>query len=419
MITRIEALNYRCLRYLSRPLGPFHVLVGPNASGKTTFLDVVAFLKDVVSENLDAALSNRTTNPQDLLFQRLGDTFELAVEVQIPDHLRGLTANTVMDTARYEVAIGFDETQRRFEFKAEKFLLKKAGASKPVPPSLFPCLPNAPDSLLTPKGRRNNKVVVNKVQGGNDNFYSETYPRSGKGWAPSFKLGPQKSALGNLPEDTTLFPVATWFREYLIVGVQRFVLNSSKMRLPSPPTRVTGFFQDGSNLPWVVARLRKDHAERHRNWIAHLQTALPDLADITTTERPEDKHCYMIYKYASGLHVPSWLVSDGTLRLTALTLPAYMSGHRGIYLIEEPENGIHPKAVATAYDSLSSMYEAQVLLATHSPVVLNEARMEHVLCFAKNDDGSTDIVLGSEHPTLRQWQGDADLGTLLASGVLG
>lgn len=98
---------------------------------------------------------------------------------------------------------------------------------------------------------------------------------------------------------------------------------------------------------------------------------------------------------------------------------AYMSGHQGIYLIEEPENGIHPKAVATAYDSLSSMYEAQVLLATHSPVVLNEARMEHVLCFAKNDDGSTDIVLSSEHPTLRQWQGDADLGTLLASGVLG
>ena len=124
MITRIEALNYRCLRYVSRTLGTFHVLVGPNASGKTTFLDVVGFLKDVVSENLEAALSNRTTNPQDLLFQRLGDKFELAVEVQIPDHLGRLTANPAMNTARYEVAIGFDETQLQFEFKAEKFLLK-------------------------------------------------------------------------------------------------------------------------------------------------------------------------------------------------------------------------------------------------------------------------------------------------------
>ncbi len=30
----IEALNFRCLRYVSQPLGPFHVLAGPNASGK-------------------------------------------------------------------------------------------------------------------------------------------------------------------------------------------------------------------------------------------------------------------------------------------------------------------------------------------------------------------------------------------------
>ena len=51
MITLVDgALNYRCLRYVSRPLQPFHVLVGPNASGKTTFLDVVGFLQDLLSE---------------------------------------------------------------------------------------------------------------------------------------------------------------------------------------------------------------------------------------------------------------------------------------------------------------------------------------------------------------------------------
>jgi predicted ATPase len=92
---------------------------------------------------------------------------------------------------------------------------------------------------------------------------------------------------------------------------------------------------------------------------------------------------------------------------------------RTVLCIEEPENGIHPRAVATVYDSLSSVYEAQVLLATHSPVVLNAANTDDVLCFAKDDNGATDIVLGSEHPMLRQWQGEAPLGTLLASGVLG
>ena len=53
MITLIEALNYRCLKYVQRPLNPFHVLVGPNASGKTTFLDVIGFLRDLVSKGLD------------------------------------------------------------------------------------------------------------------------------------------------------------------------------------------------------------------------------------------------------------------------------------------------------------------------------------------------------------------------------
>ena len=35
MISLVEALNYRCLRYVSSPLGPFHVLVGPNAAWRT------------------------------------------------------------------------------------------------------------------------------------------------------------------------------------------------------------------------------------------------------------------------------------------------------------------------------------------------------------------------------------------------
>jgi hypothetical protein len=45
--------------------------------------------------------------------------------------------------------------------------------------------------------------------------------------------------------------------------------------------------------------------------------------------------------------------------------------------------------------------------------------MNDVLCFAKDDKGATDIVLGSEHPKLQDWHGEANLGTLLASGVLG
>jgi predicted ATPase len=102
-----------------------------------------------------------------------------------------------------------------------------------------------------------------------------------------------------------------------------------------------------------------------------------------------------------------------------LTLPAYLSEFKGVYLIEEPENGIHPRPVETMFQSLSSVYDAQILLATHSPVILSIVKAEDVLCFAKTDEGATDIVIGSRHPALREWRGETNLGVLFAGGVLG
>ena len=165
MITFIEALNFRCLRYVSKPLDSFHVLVGPNASGKSTFLDVVAFLREVVSDGLEDALSNRASNPEELLFRRQGEAFELAIEARIRDDIRCQTAREELDTARYEVAIGFDETQRSFEFKSETFRLKKAGFVESRQRPLFPMSSTPPQSVQTPKGQSQERLVISKVPG--------------------------------------------------------------------------------------------------------------------------------------------------------------------------------------------------------------------------------------------------------------
>ena len=119
------------------------------------------------------------------------------------------------------------------------------------------------------------------------------------------------------------------------------------------------------------------------------------------------------------------MASDGTLRLLALTLLAYLQDFQGVYLIEEPENGVHPLAIETMFQSLSSVYDAQILVATHSPIVLGEARPEQILCFQRQqpDDehtpGYTVIVSGDEHPALKEWRRDVSLGSLFAAGVLG
>jgi len=419
MIRLIEALNYRSLRYVRQPLGPFHVLVGPNASGKTTFLDVISFLGRLVSDGPEAAIGERTRNFEDLLFRRNGTWFELAIEAAIPDDLREKFGQR-FDNIRYEVRIGIDETTHEVGIQAEKAWLKPWTDSAHVERSLFPCEPSPPSQIVTEKKPRNWQAILSKTRDdGNDKFYVEVKDSKNKGrWFPAIRLGPQKSALASLPVDLDLFPVSAWMKELFATGVQNFMLNSVAIRQASPAGRGKGFRPDGSNLPWVIAELEK-HKDRYADWISHLRTALPDLQGIRTIERPDDKHRYLMLRYQGGLEVPSWVASDGTLRLLAITLPAYLPDFKGVYLIEEPENGIHPGAVETAFQSLSSVYDAQIFLVSHSPVILSLTDTDKVLCFKKTPGGATDIVLGSEHPMLRGWQGETNLGSLFASGVLG
>ena len=61
---------------------------------------------------------------------------------------------------------------------------------------------------------------------------------------------------------------------------------------------------------------------------------------------------------------------------------------------------MHPAALETIYQSLSSLYDAQVLIASQSPLLLGMAEPEQLLCFTQEPDG-TRIIRGSEHPALR------------------
>jgi hypothetical protein len=300
----------------------------------------------------------------------------------------------------------------------ERFiLLESAQPSSHREFDLFP-ESRVPPSDIWSSQRTGKRNIISKVLGGNDNYNSEVTEEGGKGWIPSFKFGPYKSALANLPADESRFPVSVWFRELLGMGVQKLVLNSQLIRQANPPGQRVGFRPDGSNLAWVVEELKRGEPKRFSDWLEHVQSALPDLKEIRTVERPEDKHRYLVLRYQSVGDVPSWMASDGTLRLLALTLLAYLPSFRGVYLIEEPENGVHPRAIETMFESLRSVYEAQVLVATHSPVILSMVDPESVLCFAKTPEGATDIVRGNEHPRLRDWQCETDLGSLYAAGVL-
>lgn len=420
MFTRIQTSSFRCLKSVDQTLGPFRALVGPNASGKTTFLDVIGFLGDLARNRGEVleSVQARSANFEKLLWMGMGRFFQLAAEAEIPAAVKELMAEDKQrfTRVRYEVQIGAEASTNEIGLDHETlWLMEPETAKKVVQPDFFPVPQTDTHPIFSlSRSQKGRNAALTKAPGGNDNFYPEGRPS----YTPSFKLGRGKSALANLPADTESFPVSTWFRGLLEKGVQSFVLNSQVIQKPSPPGLRQRFETDGSNLPWVIAELRKDE-KRFRAWLAHVQTALEDIKDIDTFERPEDKHRYLIIEYTNGARVPSWLASDGTLRLLTLTIPAYLPDLEGTFLIEEPENGIHPRAIETVLQSLSSIYRSQVLVATHSPVALNMLEPCDVLCFAKDAAGATDIVSGDRHPALRDWKkGEPDLGVLFAMGIL-
>jgi predicted ATPase len=418
VIRSIEARHYRSLLSVRQEIDPFQILVGPNGSGKSTFLDGVQIIGDLLNRGLVGAMGTRSASFLDLVWMRQErESIELAVELEIPEEKRRYLTAKGLERARYEIAIGLSATGE-LAILGENFWLRPGptGQSKSVQRQRFPDAPPPAGSLVFPEGERPParwKRVVAKRRSFHI-FRSET-----TGWASSFSLSSQKPALANLPEDEERFPVATWAKRTLMDGVQTLVLNSEAMRRPAPPGSPIDFQPDGSNLPWAIEELRTRDEASFRRWIQHVQTALPDIETIETVEREEDRHRYLRIVYRTGLKAPSWTVSDGTLRLLALTLVGYLEGSGRIYLIEEPENGIHPQAVETVFQSLSSTYGDQILCATHSPVLLAMAEPEQVLCFARTPEGATDVVRGTEHPNLKDWKRSTDLGTLFATGILG
>lgn len=397
MLTCIEALNYRCLRYVARRLQPFQVLIGPNASGKSSFLDVVALLGDYARDGLDNALLQNFQNPtaratrvEQLIFNQSAPGFELAIELKVPKNLA-----SIYKYARYEV--GFIKQDNGELARAGENLWlhnDSEGESTTKQRLLFPQEISPPKTLFKVSGKKKTpkdwrQVVSKNPLSGNDYFRAE----SGN-WNIQFRVGARKSSLGGLPQDQNRFPISMWVRDMLREGIHILALNSIAMRKPCSPSESHTFKLDGSNLPIVVQDLQQKHPEVFQDWVAHIQTVLPDVETILVQSRPEDKYLYLAIKYKFGVApVPAWLLSDGTLRMLALTLLAYMPS-QGVYLIEEPENGIHPKAIEAVFHSLSSVYDSQILLANHSQLILNLATKEQILCFAKTSSGAIDIVSG-------------------------
>lgn len=409
MIRSVQTENFRMLPANAVDLGPFHVLVGQNATGKSTFLSALQFVADILSKGVTAAVRAMAPSFYDLCFNP-SEPVALAIEVAVGNGVNG----TDEALLRYEIQLGITDELRILHERL--FLLPPETLRRPMQQSLFSKHPARP--TIHTKAQPEWRTVVSKTQEGKDHFEAERTE-----WSIHFRLGTDRAALGGLPEDPERFPLAIAARNYLRDGVRMLELDSHKLRLASPPGESTRLALDGSNLPHVVRELEQRDRVLFEQWVEHLATGVGGLTSVHVRERPEDKHLVLEAEFA-GQHlapVPSWLLSDGTLRLMALTLVSFAASgeSRELYMVEEPENGLHPLAIETVFKALSlPPSHVQVLCATHSPVLLAQVGLEQALVFRRLPDGRAAIRRGNEITELKDWVGRKNLTDLFATGVL-
>jgi predicted ATPase len=380
-------------------------LIGPNASGKSTFLDSLAFIRDALETDVERAVRKRASSLRELAWSGQAERgFEIALRIALPDDLRSDSYHYI----RYEVGVGLGDDGAIAVAGENLWLVSTSHASSDEPESSSVVRPGG---LRTPAGYRS--IIRSGAGRSGAHFRSEKTD-----WNFILRFSPQRLALSGIPEDQERFPIALWFRQAMLSSIQLLQLNSVLMRRPCPSDAPRTFQADGSNLP-VMVKLLQTHPTRFNWWVSHLQTVLPDLEKVEIAERPEDRAFYLTLTYRNGISVPAWLLSDGTLRLLALTLLAYLPSQNQVFIVEEPENGIHPRAIEAVFQALRSVYDGQVFLATHSPLVLALAKPEDLLIFGKTEDGATEIVNGSQHAILQERQREIPMETLFASGVLG
>ncbi|WEV25842.1 AAA family ATPase [Streptomyces sp. 71268] len=444
MITRIEAYNYRCFENLAVDLSRFHILAGANGSGKSTLLDIPVLLGELLTARRieDAFLdpSPATGRPpralslMELAHRGRDGGFGFAMEARLPDPVADVIAESSRDPRfpapthlRYEFHLEPVDSGRGLEIAGEYLVLFHEEAPvRPIPE--VKALGDPDEATVTGRGRSQRinpqwhepwRPVIARTRGPVVRFT----PEAGRqGQQLNFRSQHSNLALATVPFDDTQFPAALWFQDLLRNGAVLYAPEWSALRQAAPPAgREPRLDTQGLNAPWLALQLERDDPARYGAWVDLVQLALPQVEAVEVVEREEDRHAYFRVTYDGGYQVTSSGLSDGTLRVLALTLLPYLPRIPALLVTEEPENGIYPQAIEIVMQALRTVRGSQVLVASQSPLVLAQANLADVLATRMDPDtGAVTVVRGDHHPRMADWRAgldDLDLGTLFATGV--
>ena len=170
------------------------------------------------------------------------------------------------------------------------------------------------------------------------------------------------------------------------------MLAPDNMRLSSRGV-VKNIGETGKNLPSFI---RQMSAEQKNNFMSKLKRIMgARISDVSASVKGKPGWTLINVKehYDTGdVEFSSKEISDGILRVLAFIAISEIEPANAIFLLDEVENGINSDYAEAMIDVLSEIYEEsrhQLVLTTHSTVFLDYVKPEQIVLLYREQNGST------------------------------
>jgi predicted ATPase len=418
-IQRIHVENFKSFSELDIELSRFNVVIGSNAAGKSNFISIFKFLRDIAKHGIVNAIAMQGGSEY-LQNTKIGPLKDLQVKVvYLPDQKLEVLERQGKDPSllaiqscqsSYEFAIRFNPRGDGFTITRDRIIM---GCE------VMSCT------------RQNNHIVEKQSigrgeirvtsDGGALTYVAELpegCPLSEQEIIPLFLRGKR------LPEKTLL--LETSYANFFPHGEKffdRIAVYDIDPRLMKKGVAITGkreLEEDAGNLALVLENIIKD-PEKKRKFSNLLRDVLPFIEDFSV-EKFMDISLVLTLRerYAKNHTLPSPSLSDGTLTIFALIIALYFE-KKPFIIIEEPVSHIHPFLVARVISMMKeSSKRKQVMITTHTTEVVKHASLEHLLLVSRDSEGFSVISRPADKEEVRTFlENEIGIEELYVQNLLG
>ncbi len=193
---------------------------------------------------------------------------------------------------------------------------------------------------------------------------------------------------------------------------------NSRLRRPADFSTSIRLKKNGENLTQMLNELKLNHSFDFEKLEESFRNVSPSYREIVISNLYGQSYLSLreknLKKTIGALHI-----SDGSLRYLLLECIFFNSARGWLVAIDEPERGLHPDMIKSVGDMMkNAAKECQIILATHSPHLLNQFELEDIIVFEKDNENKT-IVKKVHEDDFEDWDGEFLPGQMWLRGLIG